>query len=116
MDRPPPRASLGYRYRLHGKGLPGHPDMVFSRRRKVIFVHGCFWHQHPDPGCALARQPKSRQEFWQPKFAANVARDARVQAELAKLGWAVFVVWECDLRDLTALGNRLRGFLDDEIN
>ncbi len=107
---------LGFRYRLHARDLPGRPDLVFRSRRKVIFVHGCFWHQHPDPQCALARQPKSRQEFWLPKFTANVARDARVQVELAKKGWGVFVVWECGLRDLKSLENRLRGFLDDEID
>lgn len=108
--------SQGYRYRLHGKALPGRPDLVFARRRKVIFVHGCFWHRHPDPDCALARLPKSRQEFWLPKFDANVARDARVQLELANKGWGVLVVWECELRDLASLRDRIRGFLDDEID
>jgi DNA mismatch endonuclease (patch repair protein) len=104
---------LGYRYRLHARDLPGRPDLIFRKRRKAIFVHGCFWHQHPDPACGLARQPKSRQEFWLAKFAANVARDGRVVKALSEAGWQVFVVWECELRDLGGLEARLRGFLDE---
>lgn len=103
---------MGYRYRLHASDLPGRPDLVFRARRKVVFVHGCFWHQHSAPSCTLARQPKSRQEFWLPKFKTNVARDERVQADLAELGWEVFVVWECQLRDLASLGRDLREFLE----
>lgn len=108
--------AMGYRYRLHAPDLPGRPDVVFRGRRKAIFIHGCFWHQHPDPTCALARQPKSRHEFWLPKFAANVGRDERVLAELADLGWSVFVVWECRLRDKSALEDALRGFLENEVS
>src|SRR5664279_1164504 len=67
--------SLGYRYRLHAKSLPGRPDLVFRKRRKVVFVHGCFWHRHDDPGCKLARLPKSRLEFWVPKLEGNRDRD-----------------------------------------
>lgn len=103
---------MGYRYRLHARDLPGRPDLVFRKRRKVIFVHGCFWHQHPDPACSLARQPKSRQEFWSAKFEANVARDARATRALTEDGWQVFVVWECQLRGLAGLESRLRGFLE----
>ncbi len=106
---------MGYRYRLHARDLPGRPDIVFRKRRKVIFVHGCFWHQHPDPSCSLARRPKSRQEFWSAKFEANVARDARNTTALTEDDWQVFVVWECQLRDLAGLEARLRGFLSDEI-
>lgn len=86
----------GFRYRLGGCGLPGRPDLVLSKHRTVVFVHGCFWHRHP--GCALARTPKSRVEFWTTKLDANKARDARVQRELAALGWHVIVVWECALK------------------
>jgi DNA mismatch endonuclease, patch repair protein len=87
--------SLGYRFRLHRRDLPGSPDLVFPRHRKVIFVHGCFWHQHNDPTCWRSRLPKSRQEFWRPKLAANAARDQRDLAALDTAGWAVLVVWEC---------------------
>ena len=103
---------MGYRYRLHGKGLPGKPDIVFGKRRKVIFIHGCFWHRHADPSCRLARLPKSRLEFWEPKFAATVARDARAESDLYDNGWKVLVVWECELRNSEQLENRLRRFVE----
>jgi DNA mismatch endonuclease (patch repair protein) len=102
---------MGYRYRLHAGDIPGRPDVVFRRKRKAIFVHGCFWHRHPDPACPLARTPKSRHDFWSAKFAANVARDARVTDELSQLGWDAFTVWECQLRDTGDLERRLREFL-----
>ena len=105
--------SLGYRYRLHRKDLPGKPDIVFGKRRKVIFIHGCFWHRHPDPACRLARLPKSRLEFWIPKLAANAERDERHQTALRQLGWQVLVVWECELRHSEQLENTLRRFLED---
>ncbi|MCC8948120.1 DNA mismatch endonuclease Vsr [Bradyrhizobium sp. Arg62] len=79
--------SMGYRYRLHGKGLPGRPDLVFSARRKVVFVHGCFWHRHPDSSCSLARLPKSRLEFWLPKLQANRERDLANERKLKASGW-----------------------------
>src|SRR5690606_22283718 len=82
---------LGYRYRLHRRDLPGSPDLVFPGRRSVVFVHGCFWHRHP--GCRNTRTPKSRVEFWTRKFADNVARDERNQAELRALGWRHLVIW-----------------------
>ena len=103
---------MGYRYRLHGKGLPGKPDIVFGKRRKVIFIHGCFWHRHADPACRLARSPKSRLDFWEPKFAATVARDARAEAALRDLGWEVLIVWECELRNSEQLENKLRQFVE----
>lgn len=103
---------LGYRFRLHKAGLPGKPDLVFPSRRKVIFVHGCFWHRHPDPTCALARLPKSRQEFWVPKLEGNRRRDLRVEDELSSLGWRSLVIWECQLRDRSFLENEIRTFLD----
>lgn len=103
---------MGYRYRLHGAKLPGKPDLVFAGRRKVIFVHGCFWHRHPDPACKLARMPKSRQDFWAPKLEGNRARDLRQIAELQALGWSVLEIWECQLQNTSSLGNKIRTFLD----
>lgn len=103
---------LGYRYRLHGGKLPGRPDLVFPGRRKVIFVHGCFWHRHPDPDCKLARLPKSRHEFWIPKLEGNRARDLRQLAALEALGWRALVLWECGLKDEAFLENEIRTFLD----
>lgn len=101
---------MGYRYRLHSKTLPGHPDLVFPGRRKVIFVHGCFWHRHE--GCG--RTPKSRLDFWVPKLEANKARDTANQARLRELGWSFFIAWECEMRDRAALAGRLRAFLETE--
>ena len=86
----------GFRYRLHHRGLPGKPDLVFPKHCAVIFVHGCFWHRHP--GCRYATTPASRAEFWAAKFDENVKRDARVVAKLAGDGWRVALVWECGLR------------------
>ena len=102
---------LGFRYRLHDRRLPGSPDLVFKSRRKVIFVHGCFWHRHPDPDCNLARMPKSRLDFWTPKLEGNRARDVRHQSELEAIGWGYLVVWECELRHREQVENKLREFL-----
>ncbi|MDT4822597.1 Very short patch repair protein [compost metagenome] len=99
---------LGLRYRLHGAELPGKPDLVFPRYRTVVFVHGCFWHRHT--GCNIATTPKSNTQFWLAKFEKNVARDARVVAQLEALGWRVIVVWECELSSTAraqAIGERL---------
>lgn len=85
----------GLRFRLHGTDLPGHPDLVFPRFRAVVFVHGCFWHQHP--GCRFAYRPKTRVEFWSSKLDSNVLRDERRTRELTEAGWRVFVVWECQV-------------------
>jgi DNA mismatch endonuclease (patch repair protein) len=85
---------LGYRFRLHRKGLPGTPDIVFSSRRVVIFVHGCFWHSH---GCRKGQPPKSRHEYWIPKLQANRERDKRNTRDLVLSGWHVEVVWQCEL-------------------
>lgn len=98
--------SVGLRFRLHRKSLPGSPDIVLSKHRTAIFVHGCFWHRHP--GCKYATTPKTRQEFWIPKFEGNVARDARKEAQLQELGWRVLIVWECETKDLVELDVRLR--------
>ncbi|WP_224242241.1 very short patch repair endonuclease [Hyalangium gracile] len=104
--------SMGYRFRLHSKLLPGRPDLVFPGLKKVIFVHGCFWHRHPAKTCALARLPKSRLDFWLPKLEANRRRDVVQQRKIRRMGWSVMVVWECQVRKLPALGRRLRGFLE----
>lgn len=87
----------GLRYRLHAKELPGKPDLVLPKFKAVVFVHGCFWHQHA--GCKYATTPSSRKVFWANKLSENVARDAYQIAALSGLGWRVFVVWECELRD-----------------
>jgi len=100
--------ALGYRFRLHKKALPGTPDLVFAGRKKVIFVHGCFWHRHQ--GCSKASTPKTRKEFWQSKFNANMQRDARNVAALKQLGWDVLVVWECETLS-RSLKKRLSRFL-----
>jgi DNA mismatch endonuclease (patch repair protein) len=95
----------GFRYRLHVRELPGRPDVVLPRHRAVVEVRGCFWHGHPD--CPRAAAPSSNVEFWEPKLAANVARDARNEAALREAGWRVIVVWECETRDEDALRARL---------
>lgn len=105
--------ALGYRFRLHRKDLPGKPDIVLPRLRKVIEVRGCFWHRHPDPACTRARIPKTRQEFWVPKLEGNAHRDAGNERALRALGWDLLVVWECETvpsrrEELTA---RLLAFL-----
>jgi DNA mismatch endonuclease (patch repair protein) len=101
--------ALGYRFRVHRRDLPGSPDLVFPGLRKAIFVHGCFWHQHE--GCRLARQPKSRPDYWPQKFARNVDRDRLSLKALSEQGWDVAVVWECETREPKALLKRLQRFL-----
>ena len=103
--------SLGLRFRLHRKDLPGSPDLVFPRHRLAIFVNGCFWHRHK--GCVLAASPKTRPEFWSRKFAANVARDSLATQSLAALGWRVEVIWECETRSAEAIAARLRAIFGD---
>lgn len=102
--------AMGYRYRLHAKDLPGTPDLVFRSRRKVIFVHGCFWHRHP--GCSLARLPKSREDFWLPKLEANRQRDLKAENALREGNWGVLTIWECELGDIDRLKNKIKEFLD----
>lgn len=103
---------MGYRFRLHGRDLPGRPDLVFRPRRKVIFVHGCFWHRHDDPACSDARLPKSNQEYWTAKLDRNKERDAANIALLRKSGWKALVIWECELRRQSAVERRVRKFLE----
>ncbi|NOX63106.1 MAG: DNA mismatch endonuclease Vsr [Chloroflexi bacterium] len=101
---------MGYRYRLHRKDLPGNPDLVFVSRRKVIFVHGCFWHGHD---CRAGRKrPKTHQEYWDRKLRRNRERDAENQAKLREMGWDAFIIWECEIKDEEALKQRLVDFLD----
>jgi len=101
--------ALGYRYRLHRKDLPGTPDLVFPSRRKVVFVHGCFWHGH---GCSKGRLPKSRPEFWIPKINRNRARDGAAERALRELGWESLTLWQCETKDLEAMKDKLVGFLE----
>lgn len=100
--------AAGYRYRLHVRGLPGTPDIVFPGRRKAVFVHGCFWHGH---GCKIGQPPKSRLDYWGAKLDANRKRDAAKQEALTDLGWDVLVVWQCEIADTQALALRLWTFL-----
>lgn len=106
--------SMGYRYRLHNQKLPGRPDMVFPSRRKVILVHGCFWHQHPDPACKRTRLPKTNQDYWVSKLQRNAMRDTKNVEDLQALGWNVLILWECEVSSLMPgdLSDRLRRFLD----
>ena len=104
--------SLGYRYRLNVKTLPGKPDVVLRRLNKIIFVHGCFWHCHP--GCIDSHIPKTRTAYWAPKLERNVERDKRCIRELRKDGWKVLVVWECETRNPEKLSRRLERFLGIE--
>jgi DNA mismatch endonuclease (patch repair protein) len=102
--------SLGYRYRLHGARLPGKPDLVFAKRKKVVFVHGCFWHRHV--GCRRATTPATNLDYWLPKFERTVERDQQNIDGLSSLGWSSLVVWECELKNTGDLADKLRAFLD----
>jgi DNA mismatch endonuclease (patch repair protein) len=106
---------LGYRYRLHRKGLPGKPDLDFGPRRRVIFVHGCFWHGHDEPACLDGRTPRSNERYWLPKLARNKERDAARMAALRASGWDVLVIWEWETRDIAALKSRLKAFLNTKL-
>ena len=102
---------MGYRYALHRRDLPGRPDLVFAPRRKVVFVHGCFWHGH---GCRKGRLPKSRVQYWSNKIDKNKARDALNVSHLEAMDWRVCVVWQCDTSDTESLKERLARFLDGD--
>jgi DNA mismatch endonuclease (patch repair protein) len=97
---------LGYRFRLHYRGLAGTPDLVLPKLRTVVFVHGCFWHRHE--GCAKASLPKTRRAYWRSKFETNVERDEQNERRLRLEGWRVVVVWQCQLRDAAKLTRRLK--------
>lgn len=102
----------GYRYRLHYRNLPGTPDLVFPGRKKVIFIHGCFWHQHAH--CGKAKFPATNQEYWLPKLRRNVERDRQNQSDLRKMGWKSFVIWECQLANLEKVVKKAVRFLEAE--
>lgn len=103
---------LGFRFRLHRRDLPGRPDLVFPRWRKIVFVHGCFWHQHP--GCREGRVPSTNTEYWEPKLGRNVQRDAVTQETLQRAGWSTLVIWECECKSEEFVAARLARFLKDE--
>lgn len=101
---------MGYRFRLHRKDLPGKPDIVLGPRRKVIFVHGCFWHQHE--ACRAGRIPRSNSSYWTPKLQRNVERDQAARQTLQAAGWDVLVVWDCETKDPGELARRLKRLLE----
>lgn len=101
----------GFRFRLHGRDLPGRPDVVLARHRAVVFVHGCFWHRHT--GCLACRTPKSRIDFWTRKFSDNVRRDVASRKSLAALGWRILVIWECEAVNPERLGRKLARFMGE---
>ncbi len=104
--------SLGFRYRLYKKDLPGKPDLVFSGKRKVIFVHGCFWHGH---NCKRGnRVPKENWEYWTRKIKANIERDGRHIGVLGELGWSILIIWECEIKNQDILKQRIIEFLNDD--
>ncbi|MDA8170250.1 MAG: DNA mismatch endonuclease Vsr [Nitrospiraceae bacterium] len=100
---------MGFRFRLHDTRLPGKPDIVLPRLKRIIEVRGCFWHQHP--GCIDSHIPKTRLKYWVPKLAKNKRRDKENEAKLNALGWRMFVVWECEIKDTKKLVKRLARFL-----
>ena len=100
---------MGFRFRLHVRRLPGRPDLVLARLRKVVLVHGCFWHSHE--GCKETHIPKTRQDYWRPKLRGNKLRDLENTVKLQQLGWKVLVVWECETAKEKSLAHRLRRFL-----
>lgn len=103
--------SLGFRYRLHRKDLPGNPDLVFPRLKKIIFVHGCFWHGHDD--CQAAERPASNKSYWNQKLDKNKKRDKENQKKLHSLGWQYLIVWECQMKDSTSLKRKIINFLNE---
>ena len=98
--------SMGYRFRLHKKDLPGSPDIVLPKYKTVIFVHGCFWHRHNN--CKFATTPKTRTEFWENKFKENIERDIKNQNKLKNLGWKSRIIWECEIKDKDAINQKLK--------
>jgi DNA mismatch endonuclease (patch repair protein) len=103
--------SLGYRYRLHASNLPGNPDLVFRKKKKAIFIHGCFWHRH---NCSSGKRvPKSRLDFWIPKLRENKKRDKAKQQALSKLGWTFLIIWECEIKNKETLVSRIKNFLSE---
>jgi len=103
---------LGYRFRLHKKDLPGKPDLVFASRRKVIFVHGCFWHGHD---CPTGHVPRSNTDYWRAKIGRNRQRDRRTVKDLINSGWGVLVIWECEINENSTLHRRIQSFLTGDL-
>jgi DNA mismatch endonuclease (patch repair protein) len=103
--------AMGYRFRLHRKDLPGKPGLVFPRRHAVIFIRGCFWHQHSGPACLDARPPKSNTSYWHAKLARNLMRDAGHETALQAQGWRVHVIWDCETKNTAAIKRRLQKIL-----
>lgn len=103
--------AMGYRFRIHLKELAGKPDIAFTRRRKVIFVHGCFWHGHQAEGCPDGSRPRSNTGYWNPKLDRNADRDRANTAMLKAAGWGVLMVWACETLDENSLRRRLIAFL-----
>ena len=103
--------NMGYRFRLHKKNLPGKPDIVLSKYKTIIFVHGCFWHRHD--GCKFAYTPKTRAGFWEKKFEGNINRHKKVEQELKDLGWKVFVIWECEIKNSEKIADRIKNIFKD---
>jgi len=104
--------AMGVGYRLHRRDLPGKPDIAVIGRRKAIFVHGCFWHQHGDPDCNIVRRPSSNTPFWNDKFSRNVERDRQHVADLVAAGWKVLTIWECEIASGELIA-KLRRFIDE---
>src|ERR1044071_7690724 len=102
---------LGYRFRLHSKSLPGKPDLVFPGRKKIIFVHGCFWHSHAD--CPKGKPPKSKLDYWMDKLATNRKRDEQHLQELRAQGWQALVIWQCQIKNTEVLTNTIITFLEE---
>jgi DNA mismatch endonuclease, patch repair protein len=108
---------LGFRFRLHRTDLPGKPDLVLPRHRKIILVHGCFWHGHSDPSCVDGRrQPKSNLDYWLPKLARNKERDQLNIETLNALGWRTLIVWECETKHPGQLRDKLKSFVEERSN
>ena len=101
---------MGYRFRLHRRDLPGNPDIVFPKHKKVIFVHGCFWHGHED--CLRSKRPSSNQEFWDEKLNKNIQRDKNNILTLRNMGWTPLIIWTCEIKDIVLLKLKLQNFIE----
>ena len=106
--------SMGYRFRLHSKDLPGSPDIVLPKYKTVIFVHGCFWHRHEN--CKYASTPKTRKEFWNKKFTENKKRDSEIQEKIKILDWRSVVIWECETKNIENLRDKIVYIFSQEIS